>query len=214
MTRFAFSSLLSDPTDISHARRSSPKTSLSQLDLPFLSLFATEYRSAMSFVLSLLLPLTLLTLGFLQLCAVPSCPNPPERHRRARRFCTAHLSYHTLCGFVGCDLPRADEDDYDREEGDDDDEPTEACYIGAHQELWRRFRKRTKGRREMGWAGRKKGSGEKGEKYEVLGVDESEEGEGETEDDGSDVESEKRASQAEGKRGVSSFFSFLSHSRN
>ncbi|GAA6043713.1 hypothetical protein JCM8097_007496 [Rhodosporidiobolus ruineniae] len=98
------------------------------------------------------------------LCAFPSCPNPPEKTRRTRRYCLDHLDQHLLCGVVGCERYRSDELD---EEGD----LGEACHVEAHQVLWREYKKRRGAMQGMGWTGRRS------EKYPVEGVeaDESEE---------------------------------------
>ncbi|GAA5897886.1 hypothetical protein JCM6882_005105 [Rhodosporidiobolus microsporus] len=121
------------------------------------------------------------------LCAYPSCPNPPEAHRRTRRFCTSHLVWHQYCGIVDCERAVSDE-------LDDDGEITEACKLEAHQEAWQRFKKRRKEVQGRGWAGRKRRAGGRG-KYEVMEVDEEVEdsaGEGETGGEESGDEDEKK----------------------
>ncbi|GAA5959082.1 hypothetical protein JCM10213_008671 [Rhodosporidiobolus nylandii] len=123
------------------------------------------------------------------LCAYPFCPNPPEKHRRTRRFCTSHLSQHTLCGVLGCGRERS-------YELDGHGDLTEACEMEAHQELWRDWARKKREYEGKGWAGRRRKVGEGVMKYEVVGAVEDTEEEEErdvkpfVEGDGSDGEDE------------------------
>ncbi|GAA5830099.1 hypothetical protein JCM11251_006876 [Rhodosporidiobolus azoricus] len=96
------------------------------------------------------------------LCAYPNCTNPPEAHRRAKRFCDYHQLCRSWCGIVGCERPVSDE-------LDDEADLTEACKINSHQMAWRTWKKRSGELKARGWAGRKKRVDE-GIKYEVVEV--------------------------------------------
>lgn len=84
----------------------------------------------------------------MQLCAAPSCTNPPDAYRRSRRFCAHHLDLHLICGINGCERERLDE-------LDDAHALSEACDKPAHQELWRAFIERRRRLEDRGWRGRR-----------------------------------------------------------
>ncbi|BGP42005.1 hypothetical protein JCM10449v2_006002 [Rhodotorula kratochvilovae] len=82
------------------------------------------------------------------LCAAPSCPNPPDAIRRSRRFCSTHINLHLICGVIGCTRERSND-------GVDDDAPSEACDLPAHEALWQAYTARRRRLEERGWTGRR-----------------------------------------------------------
>lgn len=81
-----------------------------------------------------------------QLCAAPGCPNSPEKHRRASRFCDDHYDLHELCGVVGCGRARSGV-----QSGGG---LSEACDDPAHEERWLKFVRLRDENRDRGWRGR------------------------------------------------------------
>ncbi|GAA6062613.1 hypothetical protein JCM10212_002207 [Sporobolomyces blumeae] len=73
------------------------------------------------------------------LCAMPSCPNPPEKQTRTRRFCPTHVARHDLCGIVDCDRPR-----FSSHHDASSTTTNEACDQPNHQHRWIEFSKRRK----------------------------------------------------------------------
>ncbi|GAA6024836.1 hypothetical protein JCM10207_000631 [Rhodosporidiobolus poonsookiae] len=81
------------------------------------------------------------------LCAYPACPNPPEAHRRSRRFCSAHSAQHGVCGVHGCGAAVS-------LYLDADGRVSEACDDAGHRAMWERWNRRREAVREGGWRGR------------------------------------------------------------
>ncbi|GAA5977807.1 hypothetical protein JCM10908_005104 [Rhodotorula pacifica] len=120
------------------------------------------------------------------LCAAPGCPNSPEKHRRASRFCDDHYDLHDLCSVIGCGRERSG-----IQSGGG---LSEACDYPDHEERWLEFVRRTEENRDRGWRGRANEPRRRPENaapnFDPLG-DDGDSSDGEDEDGDEDEASEK-----------------------